>query len=325
MNKKIKIAVVGAGIAGLSAARELVRRGADVTVFDKGRVPGGRVSTRYHDRFQFDHGAPYFTAADPRFRAVVEAAVQEQAADHWYFDATTIGPAGPSTTSVAGSYVGIPSMASFPQFLARDISVVSSSRIVAAERSGGSWHLQADNGGGAAGYDVAIVAIPPAQAARLLQDAPQMAEIAANVEMRPCWTVMTAFEKTVPFEWHVAGADADGIEKMICNRRKPGRPETAETWVIHATPEWTSSHLEETPEIVTGALLKACETAIGAPLPAVLFRTAHRWRYARPENPLGEGFLWDERNRIGACGDWCRGDDVESAFVSGLELARAVM
>jgi predicted NAD/FAD-dependent oxidoreductase len=325
MNKKIKIAVVGAGIAGLSAARELVRAGAHVTVFDKGRVPGGRVSTRFHDRFQFDHGAPYFTAADPRFRTVVEAALQEQAADQWYFDATKIGPGGPSTTSVAGSYLGIPSMASFPQFLARDISVVSSSRIVAAERSGGTWHLNADTAAGPAGYDVAIIAIPPAQATQLLQGAPQMAKIAANVKMRPCWTVLAAFEKAVPFEWHVARADAAGIDKMICNRSKPGRPEVAETWVIHATPGWSTSHLEESPEIVTGALLKAYETTIGATLPAVLFRAAHRWRYARPENPLREGFLWDERKRIGACGDWCRGDDVESAFISGLKLARAII
>ena len=41
-----------------------------VTVFDKGRGPGGRLATRRADDLRFDHGAQYFTARDPRFATV---------------------------------------------------------------------------------------------------------------------------------------------------------------------------------------------------------------------------------------------------------------
>ncbi|MFP5379861.1 MAG: FAD-dependent oxidoreductase, partial [Vicinamibacteria bacterium] len=73
----MRILVVGAGVAGLAAARRLVDGGHDVHVVDKGRAPGGRVATRRvlsaSDVFQFDHGAQYFTARDPRFVEQVAA------------------------------------------------------------------------------------------------------------------------------------------------------------------------------------------------------------------------------------------------------------
>ena len=46
------IAVIGAGMAGLSCARHLQEAGCRVTVFDKARGPGGRMSTRRGDGWQ---------------------------------------------------------------------------------------------------------------------------------------------------------------------------------------------------------------------------------------------------------------------------------
>src|SRR6187401_2312519 len=73
----MRIAVVGAGIAGLSAARALVERGRTEKMFERGRVAGGRVATRVVNAIElprglagevaFDHGAQYFTVRDQRF------------------------------------------------------------------------------------------------------------------------------------------------------------------------------------------------------------------------------------------------------------------
>ena len=51
----------------------------------------------------------------------------------------------------------------------------------------------------------------------------------------------------------------------------------------------------------------------------------HRWAYAQTLRPLGKSHLWDARTGIGVCGDWCIGHRVEDGFVSGLELALAVV
>ena len=61
MNKLPHIAVIGAGIAGLSCATQLQEAGLKVSVFDKSRGPGGRMSTRRGDDWQCDHGAQYLS------------------------------------------------------------------------------------------------------------------------------------------------------------------------------------------------------------------------------------------------------------------------
>ncbi len=59
------VAVVGAGLAGLSAAWELSRAGADVVVLDAGREPGGMIVTERHDGFIVEGGPDGFLAAEP--------------------------------------------------------------------------------------------------------------------------------------------------------------------------------------------------------------------------------------------------------------------
>jgi len=72
----VKVAIVGAGIAGLSCALRLQQDGCNVTVLDKGRGAGGRMSTRRiampggegaGGEVAFDHGAQYLTMRDPAF------------------------------------------------------------------------------------------------------------------------------------------------------------------------------------------------------------------------------------------------------------------
>ncbi|MFM7274112.1 MAG: FAD-dependent oxidoreductase, partial [Gammaproteobacteria bacterium] len=57
---KQRIAVIGAGIAGLALARALADA-AEVTVFEKSRGAGGRMSTRRQEPWHFDHGTQFFT------------------------------------------------------------------------------------------------------------------------------------------------------------------------------------------------------------------------------------------------------------------------
>ncbi|MEI6484566.1 MAG: FAD-dependent oxidoreductase, partial [Betaproteobacteria bacterium] len=61
------IAIVGAGMAAITCARTLVQAGHRVTVFEKSRGVGGRMSARNSPYGTFDHGAQYFTVRDVRF------------------------------------------------------------------------------------------------------------------------------------------------------------------------------------------------------------------------------------------------------------------
>jgi oxygen-dependent protoporphyrinogen oxidase len=56
---RMRVAVVGAGIAGLTCARELGRAGLDVEVFEREPTVGGRMNTRTRDGLAFDVGANF--------------------------------------------------------------------------------------------------------------------------------------------------------------------------------------------------------------------------------------------------------------------------
>jgi uncharacterized FAD-dependent dehydrogenase len=66
------IAIVGSGLAAITCARTLVQAGHSVTLFEKSRGVGGRMSTRNSPFGTFDHGAQYFTVRDPRFVQALE-------------------------------------------------------------------------------------------------------------------------------------------------------------------------------------------------------------------------------------------------------------
>ena len=52
------IAIIGSGICGLTIANALKDTKGEVTVYDKGRRPGGRAASRTIEGCVFDHGAP---------------------------------------------------------------------------------------------------------------------------------------------------------------------------------------------------------------------------------------------------------------------------
>ena len=127
----------------------------------------------------------------------------------------------------------------------------------------------------------------------------------------------------VPVNW-ASGYDKHGKPIGIAAARdssKPGRP-SGETWLLHATAEWSEAHIEATPEAVADTLLRAF-AELGAPPPEAW--TAHRWRYADTEPPLDACHVWDVDRRIGLCGDWLNGGKVEGAWLSGRSLAQDVL
>lgn len=149
-----RVAVVGAGISGLTAASRLARGGCAVTVYETGRGPGGRTSTRRAGPdgagWQFDHGAQYFSAKDPAFRAIVEDWRAEGLVAEWTgvfgtLDATTGTFVREEPQETKERWVGTPSMNAIAKGLSRraGISLVTSRRVTSFEGGpgvgDGSW------------------------------------------------------------------------------------------------------------------------------------------------------------------------------------------
>ncbi len=66
-----KIAIIGAGIAGLTIATYLQKQNLNITIFDKGRGVGGRMSSRRTEWGYLDHGTQYFSVKSPEFQTFI--------------------------------------------------------------------------------------------------------------------------------------------------------------------------------------------------------------------------------------------------------------
>lgn len=310
----LPIAILGAGLAGLSAAQALTEGGRHVRLFDKGRAAGGRLATRRIEHagqsHRFDHGAQYLRAEGAGFAHLLDAAPTEAWPD-------------------ANRRVATPGMSALGRYLAQGLEVRTGRHASAIQRTAQGWmvaHLDAAlvrpgrplpaiEPELAGPFAAILVTFPAEQAAAILP--PALTAPLAVIQYAPCWTIMAGFAErldlpdTLRYHGPIGWAARDSS--------KPGRDATQENWVIQADPDFSRRFLEAAPEQVIAALLEAL------PASAPLFAMAHRWRYSLLEVALGQPCLWDASLGLGYASDGCLAGRAESAWESGQALARRVL
>lgn len=350
----LHFAVVGAGMAGVACARTLLQAGHRVTLLEKSRGFGGRMSTRRTEFGGFDHGAQYFTVRDSRFARVLLTA-QAQVRPWSVSTVRVLDAFGHVLASAPPPtephFVAVPGMSALVHHWAQPLAqpelhghpparTCAGVRVHHIERDAlhpELWQLRAEDADGGqmvmGGFDRVLLAMPHMQAHDLLQSsglAPDMRQALTQVQVAPCWTLMVAFPNAMQPglshlgpQWNAARSTHHRISWLARENSKPGR-ERIERWTVQASPAWSTKHLEDDAERVKAKLLKGFAeiTGIRATPPHAV---VHRWRYAQTQTPLGRSHLFDPALGIGLCGDWCLGHRVEDAFVSGLELALAVV
>jgi renalase len=305
----MRIGIVGAGMAGLACAEGLAGQGHEVVLFDKGRGPGGRMSTRRMPTSAgeacFDHGAQYFTVRDGSFRKRVDAWIVDGVAGAW-----------PSAGSEA--YVGVPAMNAPVRQMANGQTVHWTKLVTRIECVDLGWRLF-DERGEAVDVDIAIVAVPAEQASPLLASvALDLAARAMASASEPCWALMLAFSESVAVARDCWRSD-QVVGWAARNNSKPRRI-GPESWVVQAGPDWSKRHLQADPDWVAATLKEALSNLLGIELPPCVGTASHRWRFAR-SGAEGSGAVLDRDRSLGICGDWLIGPRVEAAWMSGTMLA----
>lgn len=333
-------------MAGIACARTLLQAGHQVTVFEKSRSPGGRMSTCNTEFGGFDHGTQYFTVRDTRFEKAL--ATSPGLVRPW--SANTVRILDEAGRVVAASlppkeahWVATPGMNALLKQWAQPLDAAGAlaleTQVIRMERDKlhpERWQLQTEGPGASSqvysGFDAVVLAVPAPQAHALLLSSQQgkaLMPVLAGIAIAPCWTLMLAFpqamQPSLPHlgpHWNAARSTHHRIAWLARESSKPGRS-AIERWTVQASPEWSERHLEDDDERVKAKLLKAFTEVTGIraqPSHAAV----HRWRHAQTTEPLGQSHLLDAKLGIGACGDWCLGHRVEDAFVSGLEMALAL-
>ena len=334
----IRVAVIGAGLAGASCGHGLGYADAHVTVFEQSRHVGGRMATRHAawtddagiaQSVTFDHGAQCFTAVRPRFRAFMARAVAAGHAARWQ-------PLVHSSRSATCDACFVPTTGA-PELcnhLLAGATLHLERNVRRLQRAAdGAWYVASDGAPLAGPFQYVALAVPPARAAVLLaghHDA--WATALMSKRMEACWTLM-AVTDDVDWPWDAAEPDRGPLAWVGRNDRVPARaaPPGLAVWTAHATAEWSASRLDAEP----GAVSLELQAALRAQLPITgrsgrPWRWHHasvqRWSHAGPVFDCDDSFdegdaWWDEGLGLGVCGDWLGGGGVEAAWHSGDVLA----
>ncbi len=283
------------------------------------------MATRRTDAYAFDHGAQYFTVRNEQFR---------RRAEDWTFHGIVriwegrirVVRGGELGKEKGGQvrYVGVPGMSAVTRHMAGALDIRWHTRVAQVRRDRSAVVPMDEDSSPLGSYDAAVVAIPPGQCAQVLSEVPALSAKAAALRMNPCWAVLLAFGRPLNMPFDGAFIHDSPLTWAALDSSKPGRG-TEECWVLHADSAWTTAHLELDPEEIVRRLTEAFFAAVGCQVVQPVFAASHLWRYARAQNALKEGCLWDSQTRIGACGDWCSGSRIEGAFLSGSAMAHRVL
>jgi len=320
-----EVCVIGAGWSGLAAAHRLKAAGHDVIVLEKARGPGGRCATRRQGDFAFDHGAQYFTARSTAFAATVEQWRAAGLVAPWTPRTRVFGQRPDDAgTPPSERLVGVPSNNAVLKSLAADLDCRFGWRAESLQRDAEGWRVLRDDGKDEIRAHSLLVTAPPQQAAGLLAGHGDLAGIVAAVPMNPCWALMLGYEQSLRADFDAAFDNEGPLSWLARNSSKPGR--SGEAWLLHAGAEWSKQHLEQDPAWVADTLLAAFHVRVPAAAaisPALM--SAHRWRYALAPAPLKRDCLYDEARRLVVAGDWCAGNRVEGAWMSGRGAAERLL
>lgn len=315
----VDILIVGAGMAGLTAASDLREAGRHVLVIDKGRGVGGRLATRRIEQAAFDHGAQFMTARDPRFIAAIEAWRDKGVVEEWFRNPAHSAEGHPR-------WRGAPAMTAVAKHLSRDVPLRLGTRVVAVRRATTGWLVVLEDAETVLAN--AVVLTPPVPQSLALLDAgavglqPAIRARLENLEYERCLAVMAVLAAPTRIPYPGGLSPAEGPIAWIADNQMKG-VSAVPAVTLHATAAYSLEYWERDRHASGLALLQAA--AHWLEIDDVTEFQVHGWRYSKPIHiDAGPCMVVSESPPLIVAGDAFAGARVEGAALSGWAAADAL-
>lgn len=324
--KYVDVAIVGAGLAGVAAAGDMITAGESVLLIEKSRGIGGRMATRRHEKTRIDHGAQFFTARTKRFQAFVDQLLNQGVITVWangfpllMDGVVTPRPDGhPRYACVAGMSDLAKALLPVGAEVLTNTTVTSVVPLQSGAVDGARYEVLGGDSTVCLARDV-VFNMPPIQlcqvAAAVLGDE-DVAQL-RSVTMEPCWAMGGCLSEEISLDAVAIECKHEVLGWISRNHTRRPESDISVSIVVHASGPWSTAHLDAERADVRAALESAM-SEIGLPLIWDGDPFIHRWRYAKPAVSLdADYFVSTASTGIYGIGDWCQGGRVEGAICSG--------
>ena len=336
------VAVIGAGIAGLTCAQELHQAGQRVIVLEKSRGVGGRVATRRLHNTCADHGTCYLSPKDNRFREFLDRLRAADVVQVWTDTIHQVDAAGQlqEPSDRAPRYTAAAGMNAIVKSLAPGLEIRFGQRVVSVELIDSGWKLTAEPINSTESIvltaSALVVAIPAPQAVDLLQPISPADFLAClkSVEFLPNLSLMAGYGSDRLSDWNqhyptvkaVTLPHHPSLGYLGLDSSKRSQPADA-VFVIQSSVNFADRYLDAIDlQPAATELLHAAAQQFLPWLATPDWMQIHRWRYAFAKTPINDRYLAALTNAPLICaGDWCGGRKVEDGFLSGLTAADSLL
>jgi predicted NAD/FAD-dependent oxidoreductase len=307
------VAIIGAGLSGLSCAQTLQAAGVGVRVFERASHIGGRCATQLWQGHLVDLGVQYFTAQSGefkkelltrlrQFRPIVSPILDQD--NH-----IVPNDQGPRFYVLQGNNY-------FAHILSHGIDVRLDTEVQTVTFRSSGIRCQGET------YQAVVSSLPGPETARLFA-LPQ-----TPADYDPCLVALLEY----------AGTDlgrsrecygrvlpkGEPLQASYCENNKVGRIVGNKTvFVVEAGPGYSREYTEAPSETYLPDLVRKHEEIWGIPAGQITAAYGHCWRYARPIqgqkrpiNPPPGGFI---------CGDSRTEPTVENVWLDGHTAAQEVL
>lgn len=323
----MKVAIVGAGVAGLAAGRTLKQAGHEVVLYEKSRGPGGRLATRRVDAFTFDTGA---TSIAPRGLGIERVMLQEldttelvEVQKPIYTHVNLRSMPGDASRNKIPRYAYRPGNNHLAKLLAEGLDVRSNTTVDHLSRENGSFEVEGET------FDRVILTPPIPQASLLLWSLGESRPV-ANARYRSCLSIMLGFDKPLPEVPYHALIDVEQRHPLtwvsLESGKSPGRaPEGQCAMVLQMSPTYSHDHYQTEDDRVLKDVLPWVGQLFGAEFLHPIAVDTKRWKYSQPETVAVFESVNRNHNGVILAGDGLTAGRVEKAFESGLMAARLIL
>jgi renalase len=338
MNNKFEIAIIGAGMAGITCAIELQRMGKSVIILEKSRGVGGRMATRRLFETIADHGTCYLSPQDPRFQKVFDRLIAAKIVRSWTNTVHILDRGGKlwQAPDVQPRYIAPAGMSSIAKYLATGLEIRLNQKAIEIKAQTDGWRIEIEGKPPTEIFAKTVIStIPAPQAVDLLapieQDLPsQVIQQLRSVEFYPSISTMVSYTPAQLADWYehyphvcaVTCQDDPQLAWLGVDSSKRDRPADP-VFVLQSTAEFANRYpTPDDAQLATTALLNHAGARFLPWLSRPQWHQTQVWRYAFAKNPLTVPYLQIEHPApLILTGDWCGGRKVESAVLAGLAVA----